>query len=176
MEALGDMDVRPESKGHAGARRRLFRAHQWIGATIAAMLAVIVTTGLVLTFRARLRDPRPVAPAVASPLGIAAMLARAEAEAGGEAITDIALPIEAGDPWVFYLDDDAETELYFTGDGALLARRTASAGLTRLLFQLHTGEIAGTAGQAIVLAAGTGVIVLIASGLGMMYTRRRRRR
>lgn len=171
------MAVRPESKGHplAGARRKLFRAHQWVGATIAAMLVVTAATGIVLTFRAQLRAPRPVAPEVASPLGIAAMLARAEAEAGGEAITDIALPVERGDPWIFYLDDDAETELYFAGDGALLGRRTAGAGLMRLLFQLHTGEIAGVAGQGVVLVAGTGVIGLVASGLGMIYTRRRRR-
>jgi uncharacterized iron-regulated membrane protein len=170
------MDVRPESKGQAGTRRKLFRAHQWVGATIAAMLLVIAATGVVLTFRGQLREPRPVAPVIAVPLGIAAMLARAEEVAGGEAITDITLPQGPTEPWVFYLDDDAETELYFAGDGTLVARRTAGEGLTRLLFQLHTGEIAGVAGQAIVLAAGTGVLALVASGLGMMYTRRRKRR
>jgi uncharacterized iron-regulated membrane protein len=172
------MAVRPEPKGQAtaGVRKKLFRWHQWIGATIAAMLIVIAATGLVLTFRGQLRAPKVVAPEIAVPLRIDQMYARAEQEAGGEAITDIALPQDPCDPWVFYLDDDAETELFFAGDGSLITRRTAGAGLTRLLFQLHTGEIAGIAGQAVVLAAGTGLIALVASGLGMMYTRRRRRK
>lgn len=153
----------------------MFRLHQSVGLAIAAVLLIVAVSGVVLVFRGQLREPRPVAPTVAAPLGLEALLARASAEAGGEDITDITLPIEDGEPYVFFVDDDAETILYMAADGAVLARREAAGGLLRLVFRLHTGELLGWPGQALALVAGAGTVALIGSGLGMVWSRRRRR-
>lgn len=158
------------------ARRRLFRAHQAIGVAIAAVLTMIAATGAALVFRGCAKEPPPRAPEVAAPLGLEALLACARAEAGGEAITDITLPDAPDEPYVFYVDDEAETALFLAGDGALLARRASAGGPMQLLFRLHTGEIVGPPGQALALLAGLGVLALAATGGGMIVSRRRARR
>ncbi|HEY8379952.1 MAG TPA: PepSY domain-containing protein, partial [Nannocystis sp.] len=88
-------------------------------------------------------------------------------------ITDIGLPTDADDPHVFWVDDEAETVLYFAGDGALLERRATAGGLMRALFRLHTGEIVGLPGQGLSLLAGVGALGLVATGLGMIASRRK---
>ncbi len=158
------------------ARRRLFRLHQSVGVALAAILVVIAATGAALVFRGCAREAAPAAPEVASPLGLEALLARAQAAAGGEVVTDIGLPASPGEAWVFYLDDDAETILYLAGDGALLERRASAGGWTQLLFRLHTGELIGWPGQALALLAGVGSLALVASGAGMIVSRVRARR
>lgn len=170
------MSTGPGGQTRASARRRLFRLHQSVGAGIAAVLLLIASSGVVLIFRACFRRPPPVAPAVAAPLGLEALLARATAEAGGEAITDVTLAVEPGEPYVFFVDDDAETAIYMAADGAVLERRETANGPMRFWFRLHTGELLGLPGQGLALAAGVGSAALIASGLGMMWSRRRRRR
>lgn len=177
MEDVGGMAVKtgPIGQTRAGLRRRLFRLHQSVGLAIAAALLIVAATGVVLVFRAQFREERPVAPTVAAPLGLEALLARATEEAGGEDISDITLPTEEGAPYVFFVDDDPETVIYMAADGAVLARRVTANGPMRLLFRLHTGELLGWPGQAIALAAGVGSLALVASGLGMVWSRRRRR-
>lgn len=157
------------------ARRRLFKLHQAVGVALAAVFTVVALTGAALVFRGCAKEPPPRAPAVERPLGLEELLARARREAGGEAITDIGLPTEEGDPWTFWVDDDEETVLYLAGDGALLERRRTAGGLTQLLFKLHTGEIVGLPGQAAALAGGLGMLALVATGLGMISSRRRAR-
>jgi hypothetical protein len=76
---------------------------------------------------------------------------------------------------VFYFDDDAETVVYLTSDGALIDKRVTANGLTRWLFRLHTGEIAGTPGETVVFGSAVALLVLTASGLMMSFVRRRAR-
>ena len=156
-------------------RRKLFQLHNTVGAWLAAVFAVIALTGSLLVFRGCAKVRPPSAPVVEQPLGLEALLARAQREAGDEVITDIALATEPDEPWVFWLDDDDETVLYLAGDGALIERRRTAGGLTRLLFQLHTGEIVGLPGQAAALLAGLGMLALVATGLGMIVSRRKSR-
>ncbi|MCY0990259.1 PepSY-associated TM helix domain-containing protein [Nannocystis sp. ILAH1] len=156
-------------------RRGLFKWHQAVGATLSAVFAVIALTGAILVFRGCMKTPPPSAPVVEQPLPLMEILARAQREAGDEAITDIGLATEPDEPWVFWVDDDDETVLYFAGDGALIERRRTAGGLTQLLFKLHTGEIIGLPGQAVALAAGLGMLALVATGLGMIVSRRRPR-
>lgn len=156
-------------------RRRLFKLHQSVGVALVAVFAVIGLTGSVLVFRGCMKDPPPDAPVVERPLGLEALVARAQIEAGDEVITDIAIPQDPAAPWVFWLDDDDETVLYLAGDGALIERRKTAGGLTQLLFRLHTGEIVGLPGQAAALAGGLGMLALVATGLGMIVSRRRSR-
>lgn len=165
------------SKGHVriGMRRRLFRLHQAVGVAIAGVMVVIAATGSLLVFRGCAKVPPPRAPAVERPLGLEALLARAQAEAGAAPITDIGLPEAEGDPHVFYVDDEAETVLYLAGDGALIERRATAGGLMRALFKLHTGEIVGPPGQGLALATGLGTLALVVTGLGMIVSRRRAR-
>lgn len=157
------------------ARRSLFKLHQAAGVALSAVYLVVALTGATLVFRGCAKTPPPRAPAVERPLGLEAMLSRAQREAGEAAITDIGLPTEAGDPWTFWVDDDDETVLYFASDGSLIERRRTAGGLMRLLFKLHTGEIVGLPGQGAALAGGLGMLALVATGLGMTASRRRAR-
>lgn len=168
------MKTGPEGQARSSRRRRLFRLHQSVGAALSAVLLVIAATGAALTFRGCAKSPPPRAPEVAEPLGLEALLARAEAEAGA-AITDITLPDAPDDPYVFYADDDAETALYLAADGAVIERRATVGGAMQWLFKLHTGEIVGLPGQALALLGGLGVVALTATGLGMIASRRRPR-
>ncbi len=156
-------------------RRRLFKIHRVVGIGAAAVLVVTALTGALLVLRGYLRPaPPPCVVATGEPLGLEALMARAAAVGPDELVTDITLPDESGKPYVFYFDDDAETVVYLTSDGALIDKRETANGLTRWLFRLHTGEIAGPSGETVVFASAIGLLVLTASGVLMTMARRRR--
>lgn len=156
-------------------RRQLFKIHRMVGIGAAAVLVVTALTGALLVLRGYLRPaPPPCVVATGEPLGLEALMARALAVGPDELVTDITLPDESGKPYVFYFDDDAETVVYLTSDGALIDKRETANGLTRWLFRLHTGEIAGPSGETVVFASAIGLLVLTASGLLMTMARRRR--
>ncbi len=158
-------------------RKQLFKVHQAVGLAAATVLVITALTGLLLVLRGYLgHGPPPAAPVVERPLGIEALMARAAAAGPDEPITDIALPGEPTRPYQFFFDDDAETIVYLAGDGTVVGTRETAGGLTRWLFRLHTGEIAGTPGEALVFASGVALLVLTASGLWMIAARRRARR
>lgn len=158
-------------------RKRLFRLHQAVGVAAAAVLVLTALTGALLVLRGYLgHGPPPAAPATERPLGLEALLARAAAVGPDEPVTDIALPNGPTRPYEFFFDDDAETVVYLAGDGSLVGTRATAGGLTRWLFRLHTGEIAGAPGEALVFTAGAALLALTASGLLMIAARRRARR
>ncbi len=155
-------------------RRQLFRAHQAVGVVAGLVLVLSAVTGMLLVFREALGPgPPPQAPVVAQPLSLEALIATAQAAGPGDAVTDIGLPSAPDRPYVFYLDDDDETEVYLAGDGQVLGQRP-TVGLTRTLFRLHTGEIFGSPGKVVNVAAGTALVVLVVTGGWMIAARRRR--
>lgn len=159
------------------ARRKLFKLHQAVGLAAALFLLLSALTGTLLVLRGSLGDgPPPRAPVVEQPLALEVLMARAVAAGPGDPVTDIALPGEPDRPYVFYLDDDDETVVYLAGDGTVLATRTTAGGLTRVLFRLHTGEIAGVAGETVTFLGGASLLILVTSGLMMIVSRRRARR
>jgi uncharacterized iron-regulated membrane protein len=157
-------------------RRAWFRLHQWVGLCAAAVLVLSAITGVVLLFRTDLTPPRPVAPEVDERLPIEAIVARAEAVGDGSPATDVGLPRADDEPYTVWLDDDAETEVYLAADGRVLGTRKGIEGLTRTLFRLHTGELFGPTGTALMLAVGLGLLVLVTSGLTMLWARTLARR
>ena len=157
-------------------RRRLFKMHRVVGIAAATVLVVTALSGALLVLRESLRPaPPPCVVATGEPLGLEALMARAAAIGPDELITDITLPGEAGGPYVFFFDDDAETVVYLASDGALIDKRVTANGFTRWLFRLHTGEIAGTPGETVVFGSAVALLVLTASGLMMAIARRRAR-
>jgi uncharacterized iron-regulated membrane protein len=130
-------------------------------------------TGIVLTFRDRLSDPPPPAPIVAEHLPLEQIIARAEAAGDGSPATDVQLALEPEQPYLVWLDDDAETEVYLDGAGNVLTTREGRSGLTRVLFRIHTGELLGWFGQGLMLAAALGLCLLGWSGFSMWRSRRR---
>ena len=145
-------------------RRRLFKLHRAVGVGVAAVLVITALTGTLLVLRDYLRAaPPPCAVASGEPLGLEALMARAVAVGPDELVTH----------YRFYFDDDAETVVYLAGDGAVLETRVTANGLTRWLFRLHTGEIAGPSGETVVFASGVGLLVLTVTGLLMTIARRR---
>ncbi|MCA9655640.1 MAG: PepSY domain-containing protein [Myxococcales bacterium] len=152
-------------------RRSWFRLHQWTGLGVALLLLLSAATGLVLLFRDQLSPPRPSAPEVVRPLPLEQLVDRAVAVGDGSPATDIGLPQAPDQPYTVWLDDDAETEVYLAGDGRVLGTRQGVAGLTRLLFRLHTGELLGPAGTLLMLLAGLGLLILVGSGLSMLWAR-----
>lgn len=157
-------------------RRRLFKLHRLVGIGAAAVLVVTALSGALLVLRESLRPaPPPCVVATGEPLGLEALMARAASFGPDELITDITLPGESGGPHIFYFDDDAETVVYLASDGVLIEKRETANGLTRWLFRLHTGEIAGSPGETVVFASAVALLVLTASGLMMAISRRRAR-
>jgi uncharacterized iron-regulated membrane protein len=161
-------------------RRRLFKMHRAVGVGVASVLVITALSGALLVLRDYLRAaPPPCVVAVGEPLGLEALLARAVAVGPDDRVTDITLPgegDESGGHYVFYFDDDAETVVYLAGDGVLVDRRETAKGLTRWLFRLHTGEIAGPSGETVVFASAIGLLVLTVTGLLMSFARRRLRK
>ena len=158
------------------SRKKLFSLHNSVGLVVALVVLMSALTGIALTFRGQLSEPAPRAPLVAEHLSLEALLAAAEAAGDGSPATDMQLALEPGDPYLVWLDDDAETQVYLDGSGAVLETREGRRGLTRLLFRIHTGELLGWFGQALMVAAALGLCLLAWSGVGMWRSRRRARR
>ena len=155
------------------ARKNLFKAHNAVGLGVLVLVLISALTGVVLTFRGRLSVPPPKAPEVAEHLPLEQLLAKAEAAGDGSPATDVSLALEPGQPYLVWLDDDAETEVYLDGAGNVLETRSGTQGLTRWLFRLHTGELLGGFGQALMVAAALGLCLLAGTGFGMWWSRRR---
>ncbi len=156
------------------ARRVYFRIHHTIGLWLSALLLLSALTGTVLLFRGSLKEPTPTVEPVASPVSLETIVARAVKSGDGSPATDLSLPLEPTDPYRVYLDDDAETIVFLDGHANIVASRTTAGGLTRILFQLHTGELLGTPGLILTLLTGLGLCTLVGSGLAMLLSRRRR--
>lgn len=157
-------------------RRTYFALHQWSGLTLAAFVVLSAVTGAVLLFRANLKDPPPAAPQIARHVPLETIVAEAVAVGDGSPATDIALPLEAEQPYTVWLDDDAETQVFLDGNAEVLGTRQVVGSFTRVLFELHTGALLGPLGTVLSLLTGLGLVVLTASGLLMLLARRRARR
>ncbi|PRP99990.1 hypothetical protein ENSA5_28050 [Enhygromyxa salina] len=157
----------------AVARKSLFKLHNAVGLGVLVLVLISAVTGAVLSFRGQLGYVPPSAPVVADHLPLEQIIARAEAAGDGSPATDVQLALEPEDPYLVWLDDDAETEVYLDGAGEVLATREGRWGLTRILFQIHTGELLGLFGQALMVAAALGLCLLGWSGFGMWRSRRR---
>jgi len=158
------------------SRKTLFKVHNGLGLGVLVVVLVSALTGTLLTFRAQLSTPPPVAPVVELHLSLDALVAKAEAAGDGSPATDLSIPLAADQPYRVWLDDDDETQVFLDGAGEVLETRSGRSGLTRWVFRLHTGELFGVAGQALMVAMAMGLCVLGMSGFGMWWSRRRRRR
>lgn len=158
------------------ARKSLFKLHNTVGLAIVVLVLISALTGTVLTFRAQLSYQPPTAPVVAEHLSLEQLVARAESVGDGSPATDIQIAIEPEQPYLVWLDDDAETEVYLDGAGNVLATREGLSGLTRVLFRIHTGQLLGVFGQALMVAAALGLCLLGWSGFAMWRSRRRAKR
>ncbi|MFV8755636.1 PepSY domain-containing protein [Nannocystaceae bacterium ST9] len=156
-------------------RRSLFKLHNAIGLVAALFVLLSALTGAVLLFRESLSFVPPEAPVIAEHVPLEAIVAAAERE-GGAPVTDLGLPQTPEQPYHAWLDDDAETELWLDGSGAVLARHEGKSGLTRWLFRLHTGELLGVFGQILMVALALGLCLLAWSGVSMWWSRRPGRR
>lgn len=154
-------------------RKALFKLHNGVGLAIMAVVLISALTGMVLTFRASLDVEPPKAPIVAEHLPLEQIIAKAEAAGDGSPATDVQLAREPEQPYLVWLDDDAETEVYLDGAGNVLATREGKRKLTRVLFRLHTGQLLGVFGQALMLAAALGLCLLAWSGFSMWRSRQR---
>jgi len=155
-------------------RRAYFRLHQSLGLWLSALLVLSALTGSILVFRGYLKQPTPKVDPVENHLRLDALVAKAVAAGDGSPATDVGLPLSPKAPYVVYLDDDAETIVYLDGAGNIVDTRASAGGFTRLMFQLHTGEMLGTPGQVITVATGLGLCSLVVSGLAMLLSRRRK--
>lgn len=158
------------------SRKTLFKLHNSVGLAVLVVLLLSALTGIALSFRTQLSFAPPSAPVVAEHVPLETIIAKAEAAGDGSPATDVQLALEPEQAYLVWLDDDAETEVYLDGAGNVLAIREGKRGLTRVLFRLHTGELLGVFGQALMVAAGLGLCVLGWSGFGMWWSRRRKRR
>ncbi len=153
----------------------LLRWHRRTGAVIAALVVLSACTGAVLLFRERLVPAKPKAEPVEQPVALETIVAAGVAAGDGSPATDLGLPEQADDPYVVWLDDDAETEVYLDGRARVIGRRAGIDGITRTLFRLHTGELLGPFGTVLSLVTAFGMLALAGSGTYTLVSRLRRR-
>ncbi|MEZ4382353.1 MAG: PepSY domain-containing protein [Nannocystaceae bacterium] len=168
--------MREGGRGRGGRRMRAWWAlHRRVGVGVAIFALVVAVTGVLLLFRAQLREPIPkVTPATAA-ISLDAVVASA-AVYGGAPATDVTMPAAADDPYRVWLDDDDETLVFVDGRGEVVGARPSRTGLTQLLFAIHTGELFGGLGWALALVTGLSIVLLASTGAVMASVRWRRRR
>lgn len=153
------------------------RAHVWIGVGTGAWLALVASTGVLLTFRASLQTPEPVVPQSlrdAAPLAPMALVAEAERLSGAKA-TELYFSTAPEEAVCVVVDDERASEFYFSPGGVLLeVRHGADKGLTQWAFDLHTGAALGWSGEVAAAASGVGLLALVASGVVIWPWRLRR--
>lgn len=157
-------------------RRTLFLLHNRAGLALLVLVFVVAGSGGLLSFRASFRPAEPVATESASPRSLEELVAIAQAEGGGAPATDIRLAQSPEQPYLIWLDDEAQTEVFLDRGGKVLAVRSGRDRLTAWLFRLHTGSIAGTFGEWVVAGAALGLWLLGATGFFMWWSRRRPKR
>ncbi|MBX7080659.1 MAG: PepSY domain-containing protein [Nannocystaceae bacterium] len=154
----------------------LLRWHRRIGAIAVALVLLSAVTGAVLLFRASLfAHAKPRVEPVATPVTLEAIVAAGVAAGDGARATDVGLPGEPDEPWVVWLDDDAETEVYVDGRGRVVGRHAGIDGMGRVLFRLHTGEAIGETGRYLQLLVAVALCLLGLSGVVTLTTRWRAR-
>lgn len=181
-------------------RARDFNWHNTIGFWIAVPLVVIVTGGVVisytwasdLVFRAAGEAPPvlttpPAARAAGAPephgVTLEAMLLRAERQLPGWRTITMRIPTAAADVVVFTVDAGSGGQpqkrgtLTLTTSGAELVRWEPFESLTKgrqwrsYMRWVHSGEVAGIAGQTIAGLASLGAVVLVWTGMSLALRR-----
>lgn len=155
------------------------RWHANVGLVAAALLVVVALTGVVLSFRHWIKDPEPAATgAAAGPvltMEAAIAAARAHANLPDPVVTELYLANTSDGTWCVVFGDAKATEVYMAADGALLEVVVPKKGLTRWMFELHTGEILGPAGPWVSAAGGLAMTWLTVSGVLLKRPPRRRK-
>lgn len=149
--------------------------HRRVGLALALLLLLSATTGAVLVFREQIKPARPEVEPVESPVPLERIVAAAVGVGDGSPATDIGLPQGPREPYVVWLDDDAETEVYLDGNARVVEARAGIEGFTRWMFRLHSGEAFGPLGTWISLVVGVGLIAMVCSGTSVALARGRRR-
>jgi uncharacterized iron-regulated membrane protein len=150
--------------------------HRRVGLAIAALLVLSAVTGSILVFRESFDREKPTVQPALEPVALERIVAVAVASGDGSPATDIGLPQAPTEPYVVWLDDDAETEVYLDGRAQIVGQRRGGEKFTRWMFRIHTGEVFGPAGAWISLLVGVGLIGLAGSGTSVALARARRRR
>lgn len=154
------------------------RWHSNIGLVAAALLVVVALTGVVLSFRHWIKDPEPAAteaakgPVLTMDAAIAA--ARVHANLSDPVVAELYLANSPEGTWCVVFGDEKATEVYMAADGTLLEVVVPKKGLTRWMFELHTGEILGPAGPWVSAAGGLAMTWLTVSGVLLKLPRRRK--
>ncbi len=150
----------------------LLRWHRRVGVIAVALVLLSALTGAVLLFRASLfTHAKPRVDPVEHPVALEQIIAAGVAAGDGSRATDVGLPAEPDEPWVVWLDDDDETEVYVDGRGRVVGRHVGIDGMGRVLFRLHTGEAIGEAGRYLQLAVAAALCLLGGSGVVTLLTR-----
>lgn len=154
-------------------RRTFLQWHRNVGITIVALALLSAVTGTVLVFRGSIATEPPRVAAVERTVALEEIMAAAVAAGDGSPATDIGLPTAPDAPYVVWLDDDDETEIYLDGRARVVGRKAGLHGVTRFLFRLHTGDLLGPFGTVLTVLTGLGVMLLGVTGLAMSLKRRR---
>lgn len=173
------------------ARARILGWHRMAGLWAAIVALPLAGAGVMLAFEHEIERavadelPAPVAALAPTRIGPGAALAVALERHPGAALSMMAMP-SAGEPWYrvrLRRPDDLPRNwgtavVYVSAtDGGVLAEHAADAGnagrtLVRLLYPLHTGQMAGLAGRLIVMCVGVWLATMVLLGLWIRHLRR----
>ena len=149
------------------------RAHTYGGLSSAIFLIIIGLTGIVLTFRSSFRPPPvKVSDVMANRPQIDKfeIIKRAELAMNLPAVS-VSFARSATHPHRVTFNNKERTSLYYSMSGDLIERRDRPQwSWVRLMFDLHTGSIAGRSGELIIALIG-GVLVISAVSGVMIWPR-----
>ena len=150
--------------------RLLRTAHAWAGAVLCILLAVLALSGTLLVLKAdylRLTFPEARQPLDLSPQRLGATISVIETQLAGEGISYVSVADQNASLHKVVFKDGGGA--YVSQDGAVVDRWTKNGRVEEWLFDLHHYLLAGNTGKLIAGVAAVAAVLLIISGLVIVW-------
>ncbi len=144
----------------------LRKIHRYIAMVAAAFLLLVSLTGSLLVFRRELHvaEPQVTADLQRAPRLELELLIEQAAKRFDAPVGQVRLSHAPHQPVELSIMDDAKTVAYYSSGGTLIASHAKERQLTSWIFKLHTGAIAGRAGELSMLLVAAALLMLLATG------------
>ena len=161
--------------------KTLRKVHTWVGLCAALFFLSCATTGVLLTFRGTFSAPSvqvPVTIQREAAIEIWKVVERAEALTKAKA-TSISFSDSPDEPIRIRVRDKHRSTLYYSLSGVLIEKRDRSErSFNSLMWDIHTGAIAGRPGELVIASVGLSLVISVISGflIWPFLVRRRKER
>lgn len=170
------MAVSMSARAPGALYRAVWRWHFYAGLLVLPVLAWMAATGGLYLYkteieRALYRDWIEV-PAIAAPLPVSEMIAAVQFQIHGR-VTQVIRTAESGESWRMAYEDAAGAErlAFVRPDAGLVLGTTRAGGPMELVKDLHSLNVAGTAGNMMIEIVAGWAIILVLTGFYLWWPR-----